>query len=138
MERAGEKDLIAGAGRGVMGSPSGACMFKLRANQQSAVLTAIRREQEQSVRRVNLIRLCGASGLLALYVVLDLVLQQAEWGGGAVPMVAAYWAAAGGLVLLGRRLKLMAFAAGLAIPVLDLSFIFGLLYSTMGLSLIHI
>ena len=42
MERAGEKDLIAGAGRGVMGSPSGACMFKLRANQQSAVLTAIR------------------------------------------------------------------------------------------------
>ncbi len=107
-------------------------MFKLRTNPQSAVLTAIRREQEQSVRRVNLIRLYGASGLLALYVVLDLVLQQAEWGGGAVPMVAAYWAAAGGLVLLGRRLKLMAFAAGLAIPVLDLSFIFGLLYSTMG------
>lgn len=107
-------------------------MFTLRANPQSAVLTAIRREQEQSVRRVNLIRLCGASGLLALYVVLDLVLRQAEWGGGAVPMVASYWLAAGGLVLLGRRLKLMAFAAGLAIPLLDLTFIFGLLYSTMG------
>ena len=59
-------------------------MFKLRTNPQSAVLTAIRREQEQSVRRVNLILLYGASGLLALYVVLDLVLQQAGWGGGAV------------------------------------------------------
>jgi len=107
-------------------------MFKSLTNPQSAVLTAIRREQEQSVRRVNVIRLCGASGLLLLYVVLDLVLQQAEWGGGAVPMVAGYWLAAGALMLLGRRLELMAFAAGMAIPLLDLGFIFGLLYSTMG------
>ncbi len=107
-------------------------MFKSWTDPQSAVLTAIRREQERSVRRVNLIRLCGASGLLALYGVLDLGLQQAEWGGGAVPMVAGYWLAAGGLVLLGRRLKLLAFAAGLAIPLLDLGFIFGLLYATMG------
>ena len=107
-------------------------MLGLLTHKQSAVVTAIRREQERSVRRVNLIRLYGASGLLALYVVLDLVLRQAEWGGGAVPMVAGYWLAAGGLVLLGRRLQLMAFVAGLAIPLLDLGFIFGLLYSTMG------
>ena len=89
-------------------------MFKSWTDPQSAVLTAIRREQERSVRRVNLIRLGGASGLLLLYVVLDLGLRQAEWGGGAVPMVAGYWLAAGGLVLLGRRLKLLAFVAGLA------------------------
>lgn len=107
-------------------------MFKSWTDPQSAVLTAIRREQERSVRRVNLIRLCGASGLLLLYVVLDLGLRQAEWGGGAVPMVAGYWLAAGGLVLLGRRLKLLAFVAGLAIPLLDLGFVFGLLYATMG------
>ena len=50
-------------------------MFKSWTDPQSAVLTAIRREQERSVRRVNLIRLGGASGLLLLYVVLDLGLR---------------------------------------------------------------
>jgi adenylate cyclase len=105
-------------------------MVVIRQSPQSAVVTAIRREQEQSVRRVNLIRLLGASGLLALYAALDLLLHQAEWRGG-LAIVAAYWLPAALLVAAGRRFGMVAIAAGLAIPLIDLPFIFGLLYSTM-------
>lgn len=107
-------------------------MLALRSQPQTALVTAIRREKEQSIRRVNLIRLYGASGLLLLYGVLDLVLHQAEWGGGGVPLIAAYWSAAVVVMLVGRRFGFIAPAAGLAIPLLDLPFIFALLYSTMG------
>ena len=105
-------------------------MVIIRQAPQSAVLTAIRGEQEQSVRRVNAIRLAGAAGLFALYVALEVVLQQAEWRGG-LWIAATYFVPALLLVLAGRRFGLMAYVAGLAIPLLDLPFVFGLMYSTM-------
>lgn len=94
--------------------------------------SAIGREQEQSVRRVNAIRFAGACGLLALYVVLDLVLHQAEWGAGGVWIVAGYWLVAALLYTAGRRLKSGAAWLGAAIACVDVPFIFILLYSTMG------
>ena len=47
-------------------------------------------------------------------------------------MIAAYWVAAAAVMLSGRRFGAVAPVAGLAIPLLDLPFIFLLLYSTMG------
>jgi adenylate cyclase len=107
-------------------------MLKLRSDPPTALVTAIRREQALSIRRIDSIRMWGASGLLALYGVLDLLLRQAEWGGGGVPLIAGYWLAAAAVTLIGRRLRFVAPVSGLAIPLLDLPFIFLLLYSTMG------
>lgn len=99
---------------------------------KSAMASAIGREQEQSVRRVGAIRFAGASGLLALYTVLDLLLHQAEWGAGGVWIVAGYWAVAGLLFAAGRRLGARGSWLGGAIAAVDVPFIFVLLYSTMG------
>ena len=107
-------------------------MINLRSKPPTALVSAIRREQALSVRRIDLIRMWGASGLLLLFGVLDLLLRQAEWGGGGVPLIAAYWVAAAAVMLSGRRFGAVAPVAGLAIPLLDLPFIFLLLYSTMG------
>ena len=68
-------------------------MINLRSPPPTALVSAIRREQALSVRRIDLIRMWGASGLLLLFGVLDLLLRQAEWGGGGVPLIAAYWVA---------------------------------------------
>ncbi len=107
-------------------------MSTYQAQPPTALVTAIRREQALSIRRIDLIRMWGASGLLLLFVVLDLILRQAEWSGGGVPLIAGYWLAAGAVMLFGRRLGVAVPVSGLAIPLLDLPFIFVLLYSTMG------
>lgn len=108
-------------------------MFRRRGKQaKSAMASAIGREQEQSVRRVNAIRFAGATGLLALYVVLDLVLHQAEWGAGGVRIVAGYWVIAALLFVGARRLGPGGSWLGAAIAAVDVPFIFILLYSTMG------
>lgn len=108
-------------------------MFRLRPKQQqSAVASAIAREQQRSVRRVDAIRLAGATALLALYVVLDVLLRQAEWGAGGTTIVAGYWLAALLVFLVGPRLGDRSTALGLAIPLLDIPLLFVLLYSTLG------
>ncbi|MBL9102311.1 MAG: adenylate/guanylate cyclase domain-containing protein [Myxococcales bacterium] len=104
-------------------------MVLIGQNRVSAVVSAIRREQSASVRRVQALRWLGATGLLILYLVLELALQQAEWRGG-LTLAACYWVAATLLLLAGRRYDAPQFA-GLAIPLIDLPLIFGLLYSTM-------
>lgn len=106
-------------------------LFDLRPRQPSAVASAIAQEQLRSVRRVGAIRFAGATGLLALYAVLDLALRQAEWGGG-LGIVAGYWLAAAALLFAGPRLEGRGAALGLAIPLVDVPFIFILLYSTLG------
>ena len=92
-------------------------MINLRSKPPTALVSAIRREQALSVRRIDLIRMWGASGLLLLFGVLDLLLRQAEWGGGGVPLIAAYWVAAAAVMLSGRRFGAVAPVAGLATPL---------------------
>ena len=106
-------------------------MSRPRPSKHSAVSAAIAREQQQAVRRVDALRAAGATALLALYALLDLALHQAEWGGG-VGLVAGYWLASILIFLVGPRLGARSAALGLAIPLVDIPFIFVLLYSTMG------
>ena len=51
-------------------------MINLRSKPPPALVSAIRREQALSVRRIDLIRMWGASGLLLLFGVLDLLLRR--------------------------------------------------------------
>jgi adenylate cyclase len=87
------------------------------------IASAIVDEQLLSLQRLNLLRLIGSVFLLALYLVLDVFLQDAAWT-GQLTQVAIYAGTAAGAYAVSFRWPGRAHGTALLLPLVDVPYLF--------------
>ncbi|PYM90077.1 MAG: hypothetical protein DME04_24095 [Candidatus Rokuibacteriota bacterium] len=90
-------------------------------------------ERVRSVRKINLVRLCGVSAFFLLFLVLGGLMRMPAWTGN-LELFAVYWVITCGVFWASRRFERLAPFTGVTIALVDMPVVFLLQWATFPTS----
>src|SRR5437867_9138231 len=90
-------------------------------------------ERVRSVRKINLVRLCGVSAFFLLFLVLGGLMRMPAWTGN-LELFAVYWVITCGVFWASRRFERLAPFTGVTIALVDMPMVFLLQWATFPTS----